>query len=130
MIAIDSSAIVAIALDEPEARAFAEMIGSERCVIGWPTAFESHMVLSRIPQRRGLHVLDMVLEAPRLRIIAFDRRVFESARLAFDRFGKGRHRAKLNFGDCIAYAVAKLYDVPLLYKGDDFSRTDITPAFP
>ncbi len=130
MIAIDTSAIVAIALHEPEARAFGELIGSERCVIGWPTVLESHMVLSSVPRGQGLKVLDKVLDAPRLTIVRFDRRGFESARLAFEQFGRGRHNAKLNFGDCFSYAVAKLHGAALLFKGNDFSETDIRPALP
>jgi len=128
VIALDTSAIAAIALDEPEARVFAEVIGSEACIIGWPTVLESHMVLKSIPFRRGLDVLDMVLEAPRLRIIVFDRQMFENARVAFDRFGRGYHKAKLNFGDCLSYAVARFHDAPLLFKGDDFRLTDVRPA--
>ena len=128
MIALDTSAIAAIALEEPEARVFAEMVGSEACVIGWPTILESHMVLKSIPFLRGLDVLDMVLDAPRLRVLAFDRQLFEGARTAFNRFGRGYHKAKLNFGDCMSYAVAKLHDVPLLFKGDDFPLTDIRAA--
>lgn len=130
MIALDTSAIAAIALDEPDARTFAEIIGSERCVIGWPTVLESHMVLQGLPWRRGLDVLDLTLRAPRLRVVSFRRPMFEAARAAFDRYGRGRHRAKLNFGDCMAYAVAKFHDVPLLFKGDDFRLTDIRAALP
>jgi ribonuclease VapC len=130
VIAVDTSAIVAIALEEAEAEAFAELIGSEHCLIGWPTVFESHQVLADVPRRRGLDVLDKVLDAPRIDVVPFDRRIFENARQAFNRFGKGRHRAKLNFGDCMAYAVAKAHDVPLLFKGNDFAHTDITPALP
>lgn len=121
---------MAIALLEPEAKAFSEMIGAEHCLIGGPTVFESYLVLSSLPQRRGSEVLDKVLAAPRIDVVAFDRRVFEFARLAFDHYGRGRHRAKLNFGDCMAYAVAKSHDVPLLYKGNDFAHTDIAPAVP
>jgi len=73
-------------------------------------------------------VLDMVLGAPRLRVLTFDRTLFESARTAFDRYGRGYHRAKLNFGDCMSYAVAKYHDAPLLFKGDDFPLTDIRAA--
>jgi ribonuclease VapC len=130
VIALDTSAIVAIALAETEARPFAEIIGSESCLIGWPTVLESHMVLQEVPFRRGLAVLDLVLSAPRLRVVSFDRQICDVARAAFDRFGRGRHRAKLNFGDCMSYAVAKFHDVPLLFKGDDFPLTDLRPAVP
>ena len=121
---------MAIALLEPEAKVFGEMIGTEHCLIGWPTVFEARLVLSSLPRHRGSEVLDKVLSAPRIDVLPFDRAAFEHACRAFDRFGRGRHRAKLNFGDCMAYAVAKSHDVPLLYKGVDFARTDIVPALP
>jgi ribonuclease VapC len=130
VIALDTSAIVAIAMAEAEAPLFARLIGTERCLIGGPTALESHMVLSGIPRRRGLDVFDKIMSARRLRIVPFDRRLFGHARAAFERFGRGRHRARLNFGDCMAYAVARAYDVPLLFKGNDFRQTDIPSAIP
>ena len=130
MIAIDSSAIVAIALLEPEARAFGEIIGSEPCVIGTPTLLKCHMVLSEIPRRRGLALLDQVMKAPRLRVVGFGTELLDIARSAFDQFGRGRHRDRLNFGDCMAYAVAKHFDLPLLFKGTDFALTDVRPALP
>lgn len=131
MIALDTSVIVAIALEESEARLYAETIGSEACLIGAPTVLESHMVLSDLPRHRGLDVLEKVLMAPRITLVPFGDRLLAGARRAFDRFGKGRGRpAGLNFGDCMAYAVAKTHDVPLLYKGDDFAKTDIKPALP
>jgi ribonuclease VapC len=130
VIAIDTSAIVAIALDEPEADQFEEMIAAERCLIGWPTVFEAHQVLSKIPRGQALRVLDKILTAPRLTEVDFGRVLFEQARSAFDRYGRGRHKAKLNFGDCMAYAVAKAHGAPLLYKGTDFASTDVAPALP
>jgi ribonuclease VapC len=131
VIAIDTSAIVAIALLEPEALVFGETITASACVIGWPTVLECHMVLSGIPRRQGLDTLDKALAAPHLTVLSFDGVLYQTARDAFDRYGKGRgHRAQLNFGDCLAYAVAKARDVPLLYKGADFARTDIRSALP
>jgi ribonuclease VapC len=128
VIALDTSAIAAIEIEESEAGVFAEIIGSETCLIGWPTILESHMVLQSIPLRRGLDVLDKVLTAPRVRTLAFDERLFATARRAFDQYGRGHHQAKLNFGDCMSYAVAKFRDIPLLFKGSDFRLTDIRPA--
>lgn len=129
MIAIDSSAVVAIALEEAEASLFVDMIAGTPCFLGWPTVLECHLVLSRIPQGRGLEVLDKVLNAPRLKTVAFDEILFTAARDAFTRYGKGcGHPAQLNFGDCMAYAVAKTKRVPLLYKGTDFASTDIDSA--
>ena len=130
MIAVDSSVVVAIAAKEPEGNIFTEIIASEDCVIGWPTVLECHMVLVGVPRGRGLAVLNKVLAAPQLITIAFGREEFAAAAAAFDNFGKGRHRAKLNFGDCMAYAVAKTRNVPLLYKGTDFNLTDIRTALP
>jgi ribonuclease VapC len=106
------------------------MIGTEHCLIGWPTVFEAHLVLTSLRRRRGDDVLEKILAAPHIDMIAFDRRIFELAAAAFDRYGRGRHRAKLNFGDCMAYAVARAHEVPLLYKGGDFARTDIAAALP
>jgi ribonuclease VapC len=63
-------------------------------------------------------------------LIAFDHTLLPIARFAFDRYGKGRHKAALNFGDCMSYAVAKARTVPLLYKGQDFQHTDIESALP
>jgi ribonuclease VapC len=131
VIAVDTSAIVAIALKEPEARLFAEMIGSEEIVIGWPTVLEAHMVLAGLPLRRGLDVLDMIMRAPRAQLIPFAAEAFAAAAAAFGRYGKGRgHVANLNYGDCMAYAVAKVHRVPLLYKGGDFANTDVASALP
>ena len=131
MIAPDSSAIVAIALREPEADDFLDVIGKRRSIVGAPTLVETHLVLSR----GALHVFDAFLRGflvpPMVEIVAFTPSMYAAAATAFDRYGKGRgHRAQLNFGDCLAYAVAKASDLPLLYKGTDFARTDIRPALP
>jgi ribonuclease VapC len=88
------------------------------------------MVLTSIRHGRGYDVLDKILAAPRMDTISFDRPIFALAAAAFDRYGRGRHRARLNFGDCMAYAVAKAHDVPLLFKGTDFAHTDLRPALP
>ncbi len=128
MIALDSSALLAIALKEAERDAFTNIIGTNRCIIGTMTALESHLVLRERMGADGVEFLDRLLARPHIALIAFDHALLPIARLAFDRYGKGRHRAGLNFGDCMAYAVAKANDVPLLFKGDDFGLTDIRPA--
>lgn len=74
--------------------------------------------------------MDVFLARDAVELVAFDGNLFELARVAFDRFGRGRHPASLNFGDCFAYALAKAHNAPLLYKGDDFTLTDIRPAIP
>jgi ribonuclease VapC len=130
MIALDSSALVAIALDEPEATAFNTIISGRRCYVGWPTGFETYLVLHhRVDAAFAGNFLRM-LARPNFVPVAFHEPMFEIARVAFDRYGSRKGRGGLNFGDCISYAVAKFHDVPLLYKGDDFRQTDIRPAQP
>jgi ribonuclease VapC len=131
VIALDSSAIVAIALQEPEASSFALLIARHDCVVGRPTVLESHMVLRDRSGADGVAVLDRLLAHRTMRVIDFDQRHLAIARSAFDVFGKGQgHPAQLNFGDCMSYAVAKAHGVPLLFKGDDFSKTDIADVAP
>ena len=128
MIALDTSAIVAIALGEAEAEGFTRQIAVREALVGTPSLLESRMALtSRMHDPAGF--LDKFLEPAEIHIVEFTFAMYQVATAAFDRFGKGRgHRAKLNFGDCLAYAVAKQCDLPLLYKGDDFSHTDIRRA--
>jgi ribonuclease VapC len=76
----------------------------------------------------GARDLDLLLAKLRIEILPFTARQAEIARKAFRRYGRGRHDAKLNFGDCLAYAVAKDESAPLLFKGDDFGRTDVVVA--
>jgi ribonuclease VapC len=83
--------------------------------------------------RRGdtaiLSPLDRLLRDMRLQIVSHDDELARLAGEAFFRFGKGRHPARLNFGDCASYALAKKYSIPLLFKGSDFAKTDIVPAY-
>lgn len=130
MISVDTSALVAIALDEPERAAFARAISDNHCLLGWPTALEAHLVLRRESGSSGIEFRQDLLNERNVAVLDFSRKLFVSTCEAFDRFGKGRHRAGLNFGDCLSYAVAKTNAVPLLYKGNDFSFTDIRPALP
>ena len=130
MIALDASAVVAVALDEPEAEAFGRAIAAREAVIGAPSLFETRLVLTDRMPSFAEAFLDGFLVSPELRVVAFTFEMYRVAADAFEKFGKGRgHPAKLNFGDCMAYAVARHYGVPLLYKGNDFSHTDI-PSVP
>ncbi len=129
MIVVDTSAIIAILLNETEADAFRQVLSSETDVRLSPmTDFETRLLAF---SRRGQHLVaeyEAFLETAEVSIEAFGR---EEALLAFDayrRFGKGNHPARLNFGDCAAYALAKSLDAPLLFKGSDFARTDIRRA--
>ena len=89
------------------------------------------MVLAgRLRDETAWEELDDLIRTTPIEIVGHDRILAELSRLAFLRFGKGRHPAALNFGDCASYALAKHRDIPLLYKGTDFAKTDIIPAVP
>ena len=128
MIAVDTSAIIAIALAEPEAERFDHVLSTEPCIIiGVPTLLEARMVLAgRFGPTTGEKAMAMLVDG--WQVIPFTADHLAAATGAFDRFGKGRHAARLNYGDCMAYAVAKVAGCPLLYKGDDFARTDMAAA--
>ncbi len=131
MIALDTSAIVAIALNEAEASEFSRIIVASEALVGTPTLFESHLVLEQQITKGAEGFLAGFLARSSIHAVTFNVEMFRLAQSAFDRFGKGKqHRARLNFGDCMAYAVAKFHDVPLLFKGDDFRHTDIHSALP
>lgn len=126
MIVIDSSALLAIYLNEPEKTAFAKAITmADGASAGAPNLFEASMVAEARYGKLGCRDLDELVAALGITVAAFDANHLEAARDAFRRFGKGRHRAALNFGDCCAYALAKTLDAPLLFKGNDFALTDI-----
>lgn len=123
---IDTSAVVAIALNEPEATLFEQCIvaDSER-LISAATLLEVAMVLeTRLGEAAGRE-LDLWLLKAGVDIVAVDTDQIEVARRAWRHFGKGRHPAGLNYGDCFSYALAFTRQEPLLFKGDDFSKTDI-----
>ncbi|WP_288456023.1 type II toxin-antitoxin system VapC family toxin [uncultured Sphingomonas sp.] len=128
MIAIDTSALLAILKGEADAPAIAAAIErAGQIIIGAPTCVEARMVAAgQRPSVRDL--LDELLIDIGAETIDFTARHLEAATQAFERFGKGRHPAALNFGDCMAYAVARVAECPLLYKGQDFARTDIRSA--
>ena len=129
MIVIDSSALVAILRDEPERRSFIDAIvdhGEPR--LSAATYVEASMVMELRLGDRGGREIDVLIEDVGMAIAPVDQAQATIAREAFRRFGKGRHRAALNFGDCFVYALAKILDAPVLFKGDDFALTDIKRA--
>jgi ribonuclease VapC len=130
MIAVDTSAILAIIQGEPEADTFIEIIKTaERVVILAVSVLEAGMVLRGRRGLSGLSDLTNILDGMAIEIVAFDADLANIALDAFNRYGKGLNAAaKLNLGDCAAYALAKSLSVPLLFKGNDFSATDITAA--
>lgn len=122
---VDSSVLVATFNAEPEAGKFEPLLFRRRWIIGWPTVLETRIWLIRNRPVRDLALLDRFLKDPLLDKVAFDGPLERLASDAFDRYGKGRHPARLNYGDCMSYAVAKQAGVPLLFKGGDFALTDI-----
>ena len=133
MIVIDSSAIVAIARLEPEAASFSEQIDQDDGPqISAATVLECSIVIRRgrrITAEAAERWLDTFLIDADIVVRAVTSGQIRIARDASIRFGKGTgHPAQLNFGDCFSYALAKSLNVPLLYKGDDFTKTDIASA--
>lgn len=132
MIVVDSSAIAAIALAEPEGFRFAQAIEADGDArLSAANYLEMANVMEGRHGASGQVLFDGCvsrLRAAGLLIVAFDETQADLAREGFRRFGKGRHAAGLNFGDCFAYALAKALDAPLLFKGDDFAKTDIKAA--
>ena len=126
---LDSSAIVAIIREEHGFLSLVEKIESaDHLAIGTPTAFESALVLVRRLGVVGRLGFTRFLEQNEVISIAFDERHWQVAAEAFTRFGKGRHAAALNYGDCMAYATAQIAGAPLLFVGEDFARTDVAAA--
>jgi ribonuclease VapC len=129
VIAIDTSAIVAVLREEAEAETFAEIIvEAERCFLSAVGFFETSMVMIGRGQPELAEGLDALVERGGIEIVSFDRELARESRAAFIRFGKGRHPAGLNFGDCVSYALAQARGLPLLYKGQDFAKTDVISA--
>lgn len=126
---VDSSAVIAVLFKEPEALAFATAIGGSASVaIAAPTLVETAIVAESRSGGAMRDRLDALLAELDLEVVTF---TAEHASLALDawrRYGKGRHPAGLNLGDCFAYALAKARDEPLLFKGEEFARTDVKAA--
>ena len=128
---IDTSALLAILQDEPERRAFNEAIeGAGSRLMSTATFVEVSIVVESRYGAEGLHDLDLFVDQAGIELVAVDAEQAKVARRAFSRFGKGRHPAGLNYGDCFAYALAVALGEPLLFKGEDFPQTDVTPLIP
>ena len=132
MIAVDTSAIIAIVQLEPEAAGFIRCI--EESASACLSAVSLQEALMVLAGRRGDDVawgpLERLLRDLELDVVSHDAGLARLASDAFLRYGKGRHPARLNCGDCASYALAKHRDIPLLFKGTDFAKTDIVPALP
>lgn len=126
---LDSSALLAILLQEAGHEALLEKAANaERVFIGAPTAFETAVVLSSRLKRDARPEINGILRNLNAEIVEFGTEHYESAVSAFLRFGKGRHPAALNFGDCMSYALAATSGEPLLFFGNGFSKTDVQGA--
>jgi ribonuclease VapC len=123
---IDTSALIAIFLGEPERKRFLELIvEAPRRLISAANALETGIVLEARRGEAAGREFDLFLVRANLEVVPVDSEQVEIARSAWRKYGKGRHPAGLNFGDCFAYALAKSSDELLLAKGEDFSLTDI-----
>jgi ribonuclease VapC len=129
VIIVDTSALFAIAANESERDAFIEILDSEKGLISAVTYVESVMVLTGRSKRLASTRVDDLMRASGIEIVPVDENLASAAVNAFDRYGKGRHPARLNLSDCFAYGLARSRNLPLLFKGDDFSKTDIQPAW-
>lgn len=128
-IAIDSSAWVAIRFKEPGYELlFEKVTRADTVLVSGPTVLEIAIVLARRFVVDPRHSLTSDFETYGVQVVPLNQRHADVAIHAFLRYGKGRHPAKLNFGDCLSYAVASLAGIPLLSTGDDFSKTDIEAA--
>jgi ribonuclease VapC len=124
---VDTSALVAVLRGEPEARQFTDILLAQDSVrVSVGTLIEARMVVER--EADGAAQLDRLLQAFAIDAMPVDLAHIEFASEGFRRFGKGRHPAALNFGDLFAYALARAFDEPLLYKGNDFAKTDVRSA--
>jgi ribonuclease VapC len=130
VIAVDTSAVVAIVLGEPERDMFIDALHrAERALISTVSVVEIKLVIHSRRGQRAVVLVDDLLRLPMFEIVSPGRAEMDAAYAAFVAFGKGsRHPASLNFGDVFAYALAKVRDLPLLFKGNDFVQTDISPA--
>jgi ribonuclease VapC len=126
---LDSSVVVAVISQETEADRLVQRIANARSVaIGAPTVAESQLVMLNKSGPNGAALVDRFLAEARILVVPFGKDHLSTFIEAFRRYGKGRHRAGLNMGDCFSYSIARVSGQPLLFLGDDFPHTDITAA--
>jgi ribonuclease VapC len=128
---VDTSALLAILFDEPDAESYARALADADAVrLSAGSFVEAAIVVEAQTNASGRGQFDMLIRRAGIVIEPFTEEQAHIARQAYTDFGKGRHPAGLNFGDCFAYALARATAEPLLFKGEDFSKTDLTPALP
>ena len=126
---VDSSAVLAVLYRDPDAERFETAIASvPSSRMSVANALEASIVVEGRGGMAAGHALDLFLKEAMIELAPVTAEQLEAARRAWRRFGKGNHPAALNFGDCFAYALAEVTGEPLLFKGEDFSRTDIEAA--
>lgn len=123
---VDTSAVIAILTGEPEQAAFLKALesGNSR-MMSVASVVEASIVSEKSRGGAAVRELDLFLATSGIELVAVDAEQARVARRAFSQYGKGRHRARLNFGDCFVYALAMTLSEPLLFKGDDFGHTDV-----
>ena len=126
---IDSSALIAILFAEyGHLNLVDRILAAGHVRVGTPTLVETSMVLAGSRQKKTVGDVEALLQELGVTVVPFGEREWHAAVSAFLRFGKGRHAAALNFGDCLAYAAASVANDSLLFVGDDFAHTDIAAA--
>jgi ribonuclease VapC len=126
---LDSSSVLSVLFEEEGQDRVVDAIGAaDLLAIGAPTLFETGMVAVGVFDLHGRALVAQFLERWNVLVIPFDRQHWQVAADAFVRYGKGRHPARLNYGDCMTYATARVADEPLLFTGDDFAKTDVAIA--
>ena len=130
MIVVDSSALIAILRRETEADDFLRaIVEAGECLLSSISLLETSIVLAgRNGDATSWAELDALIARAGMQVVAQDADLAEAARTAFLRYGKGRHAARLNLGDCASYALTKRRDAPLLFKGDGLAQTDLRTA--
>lgn len=125
---VDTSALIAVLLDEPEADDFTRKILSDECLISAVSFVEASIIAESNGGDGSVRHLDAFLQKAGISIEPVTEQCAYTARQAYYDYGKGRHSAGLNFGDCFSYALAKAKSEPLLFKGNDFPKTDVEAA--
>ena len=126
---IDTSAVLALLFNEPEADEIELAIGEDPVrLMSAASGLEAAIVVEARLGAAGGREFDLLLHKARIEIVAITSEQMEAGRAAWRRFGRGRHDANLNFGDCFSYALSKVSGEPLLFKGGDFSLTDVSPV--
>lgn len=123
---LDTSALLVLLLDEPEAETYRAVLEEDETrLVSAATLLEAGIVVEARKGEAGGRELDLLIHRAEIEVVAVDAEQVAEARRGYRRYGRGRHAAGLNFGDVFAYALARTSGEPLLFKGDDFSKTDV-----